>query len=288
MTMIRSLVAVGLREDFLEPRLRKALENVAKTKGRVAVLTGAGISAESGIPTFRGKDGYWTIGAQEYHPQQMATNQMFQIKPWEVWQWYLYRLGVCQAAGPNKAHEAVAKLEELFGDRFTLITQNVDGLHLQAGNSLERTCQIHGNIAYMRCAKDCTTELFPIPEGLTHTDKDSPVAEDEKAKLTCPKCGEMSRPHVLWFDEYYDEELYRFESSIQAAAMTDCLIVIGTSGATNLPMKVGTLCASRGILVIDINPSENPFARMAKGSPLGFALLGGACEHLPPIVEVLE
>ena len=272
----------------MEPRLRKGLESLKEKKGKLAILTGAGISAESGIPTFRGKDGYWTIGSQEYHPQEMATNRMFEAKPYEVWQWYLYRRGICKAAGPNKAHEAVAELEELFGERFTLITQNVDGLHLQAGNSLERTFQIHGNIAYMRCADGCSTKLFPIPDDLLRIDKDSPLSEEEKKRLVCEKCGKLSRPHVLWFDEYYDEELYHYESSIKTALKADCLIVIGTSGATSLPMRVGTLCAYREILMIDINPSDNPFANLAKSSPNGFALLGGACEHLPAIVEVLE
>ena len=283
-----SSVVAGLKGALLEARLRQALLSLKKKSGRLAILTGAGISAESGIPTFRGKDGYWTIGSQEYHPQEMATNRMFQSKPYEVWQWYLYRRGICKAAGPNLAHEACAKLEELFGDHFTLITQNVDGLHLQAGNTLERTFQIHGNIAYMRCANDCSTELFPIPDELLRQDKQSPLSEEEKSKLVCEKCGSRSRPHVLWFDECYDEELYRYQSSIHTALQADCLIVIGTSGATSLPMRIGSLCASREILMIDINPSDNPFARLATSSPNGFALLGGACEHLPTIVEVLE
>ncbi|MCA9686135.1 MAG: RNA polymerase subunit sigma, partial [Myxococcales bacterium] len=95
---------------------------------KVVVLTGAGISAESGIPTFRGPEGYWTVGAREYHPQELATLQAFNRMPREVWHWYLYRRGICRAAEPNPAHFALVELERALGDRFTLITQNVDGL----------------------------------------------------------------------------------------------------------------------------------------------------------------
>ena len=99
------------------------------------MLTGAGVSAESGIPTFRGREGYWTVGSTEYHPQEMATLQAFEAMPEEVWRWYLYRLGACREAQPNQAHRAIVRLEERLGDRFCLITQNVDGLHLRAGSS---------------------------------------------------------------------------------------------------------------------------------------------------------
>src|SRR5438552_13760341 len=95
--------------------------------GRVVVLTGAGVSAESGIPTFRGKDGYWTVGAREYHPQELATHAAFERMPWEVWAWYLYRRGVCRGARPNAAHDALVRLDAHLGARFALVTQNVDG-----------------------------------------------------------------------------------------------------------------------------------------------------------------
>src|SRR5438876_11446812 len=104
--------------------------------GGVVALTGAGVSAESGIPTFRGKEGYWIIGAREYHPQELATHEAFAAMPWSVWAWYLYRRGVCQRAHPNPAHAALARLAtERPGlpDRFALITQKVDGLHRRAG-----------------------------------------------------------------------------------------------------------------------------------------------------------
>ncbi len=137
---------------------------IVQSKGRITVLTGAGISAESGIPTFRGPEGYWTIGSAEYHPQEMATLAMYKQQPLEVWKWYCYRRSICLNASPNTGHAALVELENRIGDRFTLITQNVDGLHLAAGNSRQRTYQIHGNINFMRCSYECTGTIYPIPE----------------------------------------------------------------------------------------------------------------------------
>src|SRR2546430_4762370 len=94
--------------------------------GGVVALTGAGVSAESGIPTFRGKEGYWTVGAREYHPQELARYDAFEAMPWEVWAWYLYRLGVCRRAQPNAGHRALVELGTAMPDRFALVTQNVD------------------------------------------------------------------------------------------------------------------------------------------------------------------
>src|SRR3954471_6406712 len=122
--------------------------------GKVVVLTGAGVSAESGIPTFRGQEGYWTIGAREYHPQELATHDAFEAMPWEVWAWYLYRRSVCRRAEPNAGHRALVRLDAALPDRFALVTQNVDGLHGRAGSPDLRTFPIHGDISLMRCAAD--------------------------------------------------------------------------------------------------------------------------------------
>src|SRR5512142_2112025 len=108
----------------MEPRLASILDGVREAQGRVVVLTGAGISAESGIPTFRGKDGFWVVGSRNYMPQEMATQEMFRRAPEEVWRWYLYRFGACAGARPNAGHEALAALDRALGDRFHLITQN--------------------------------------------------------------------------------------------------------------------------------------------------------------------
>jgi len=269
----------------MKDELRDAIRGVAEKKGRLVVLTGAGISAESGIPTFRGPEGYWTVGSKEYRPEEMATFAMFSRSPEEVWQWYLYRLGVCRKGEPNAGHRAVVELERLLGDRFLLITQNVDGLHLRAGNSLERTFQIHGNIEFLRCTAGCTSDVFPLPESVETKGKDEPLTDADRAALVCPHCGKGSRPHVLWFDECYDEEYYRFNSSIQAAVAADMLLIVGTSGATNLPMQVGAIAAQKGALLVDVNPDSNPFSAMAERSD-GFFCQGPAGEILPEFVDL--
>jgi NAD-dependent deacetylase len=254
--------------------------------GLVVFLTGAGISAESGIPTFRGPEGYWQVGSRHYHPQEMATNAAFRAMPDEVWAWYLYRRSVCRAAAPNPAHHALAALEKARGDRFLLVTQNVDGLHLRAGNTLARTYQIHGNIDYMRCAAECVPHLFPVPEGVPVAFSKTDSLDDAlRAALVCPECGGRARPHVLWFDEYYDEAWYRWESSVRAASTCSLLVVVGTSGSTNLPMRMGAIVAQRGAPMIVVNADENPFAEMARGG--GYFAEGSAGVWVPEIVRAL-
>lgn len=250
------------------------------------MLTGAGVSAESDIPTFRGEEGYWTVGSREYHPQEMATLEMFQRQPMDVWQWYLYRRGVCRRAKPNAGHFALAGLEAALADRFLLITQNVDGLHLRAGNSPERTYQIHGNIDFMRCAAECTAETFSLPDGFWLTEKSSPMPANADAVLRCPHCGELTRPHVLWFDEYYDETHYRFNSSLRAASRTDLLVVVGSSGATNLPLRVARSVGECGGVIADVNVRRNPFSAFAEDHG-GYFLQGPAGDILPEMVSAM-
>lgn len=270
----------------MEQALLDELARIIQKQGNILVLTGAGISAESGIPTFRGKEGYWTVGSREYRPEEMATYAMFRRNPDEVWQWYLYRIGVCRNAQPNPGHLAVRQMEEIFGDRFLLITQNVDGLHLRAGNSLARTFQIHGSIEFVRCGLECSREVYPLSAEVTVKQKDEPLTDRDRKALKCPRCGERVRPHVLWFDECYNEEYYHFNSSLSFASRADLLLTVGTSGATNLPMQVGQVVAQKGGLVVDVNPDFNPFAAMAKRSG-GYFCQGPAGSILPRMVEVM-
>lgn len=173
------------------------VRRAATRPGLVTVLTGAGISAASGIPTFRGPEGYWTVGTREYTQQELATRVMFERTPDEVWAWYLYRLGVCRAADPNPAHDALATLERGLGDRFLLITQNVDGLHRRAGNSPTRTYAVHGEIEWARCSAECTLQRVPLPDAVTPKRRGEPLTDADRAALRCARL----RPHVLWFDE---------------------------------------------------------------------------------------
>jgi NAD-dependent deacetylase len=254
--------------------------------GNVCVLTGAGISAESGIPTFRGKDGYWVVGSRNYMPEEMATARMFERQPDEVWRWYLYRFGVCQRFAPNPAHVALATLEQALGERFRLVTQNIDGLHRRAGSSIERTYCIHGDAAWVRCASDCGVGLIELPE-FGQRDANAALTDAERTKLTCPACGGWLRPHVLWFDECYDEPLYRAESAMRAAANADLLLVVGTSGATNLPSQIGQLCFRLGTPIVDVNPEPNPFSELAERSHRGYVARGPASELVPAIVRAM-
>jgi NAD-dependent deacetylase len=270
----------------MEPRLAEILGRVKESRGRVVALTGAGISAESGIPTFRGKEGYWVVGSKNYMPQEMATHEMFEVNPAEVWRWYLYRFGICRAAAPNDGHRALVALDRALGERFHLVTQNIDGLHLRAGSTPERTYCIHGDAAFVRCAAGCTAELMPQPD-MGPRDGHTPFTAADRARLTCPRCGAWLRPHVLWFDECYDEEYYKMHSALRAADRADLLLVVGTSGATNLPSQIGDIAWRRGIAFVDVNPEDNPFAERARSMARGFSARGTAAERLPDLVKAL-
>ncbi len=269
----------------LPPEIDPLLARAAEDGGPVVLLTGAGISAESGIPTFRGEEGYWTVGSRNYHPMELATFEAFSRMPDDVWSWYLYRRAVCLAAAPNPAHAAVAELERRRGDGMVLVTQNVDGLHLRAGNTLARTYQIHGNIDFMRCARECTVAQYPLPDAVDRRwDRGRALGDPEREALRCPRCSGPARPHVLWFDECYDEPRFRFESSMRAAMGASLLIVVGTAGQTNLPMQMGALVTRRGAPMIVVNVDPSPFTEMAAHNPLGAFLQGTATHWLPPLL----
>ncbi len=271
---------------MISPELKEKLIQVYKSDKRVTILTGAGVSAESGIPTFRGPEGYWTVGSTNFQPQDISTNRMLQSNPKEVWKWFLFRRGVCRAAEPNNGHHALVEMEKLLGDRFTLITQNIDGLHLRAGNSMERTFQIHGNLNYMRCTKPCSTKLHYIPDEFPFIQRNEEPSDTDWNLIVCPDCGEPTRPHALLWDEYYNEEWYRWESSMNVGNQTDLLIIVGTEGATNLPSQIANLVSLNEKPIIDINIRNNKFSQMAQGSVGGFSIQEPSAEVLPEIVEV--
>ncbi|MEO8184716.1 MAG: Sir2 family NAD-dependent protein deacetylase, partial [Deltaproteobacteria bacterium] len=234
------------------------LETALARPGRCLFLTGAGISAESGIPTFRGPEGYWRVGSRNYHPEQLATRAAFDAMPATVWGWYLHRYRTCTQAHPNAAHQALVQAAQLLGERFLLITQNVDGLHRRAGSPAAQTYEIHGNIAYARCSADCAG-LSPV-SGLLDRFPTEAEPRELPAAFHCAGCGARLRPHVLWFDEFYDEPLFRLESSRRAAASAALLVVIGTTGATSLPLQIGELAARSDCPLVVINPEPNPFS----------------------------
>lgn len=254
--------------------------------GGVIALTGAGVSAESGIPTFRGKEGYWTIGAREYHPQELATHEAFDHMPWSVWAWYLYRRGVCMNAQPNAGHTALVEMAHSLGDRFALVTQNVDGLHRRAGSPDASTFPIHGDISMMRCSLDCCIDRFPIPDAVPALAKGADVTAEIKALLVCPRCGASARPHVLWFDESYDEARYHLMTVRALAARAALVVIAGTSAQTNLPWQVVTLAQRKGATIVDINPEDNPFGDVARAS--GGCIRASAAAALGAIAQALR
>jgi NAD-dependent deacetylase len=253
--------------------------------GPVIALTGAGVSAESGIPTFRGKEGYWTVGARDYHPQELATQAAFQAMPWEVWAWYLYRRSVCRHAQPNAGHHALARLATQLPDRFALVTQNVDGLHRRAGSPDAQTFPIHGDISLMRCAAGCVLDRWPIPDAVPDLAKGDAVADPVRALLVCPRCGGMARPHVLWFDESYDEPRFYLDTVRRLAGGAALVVIAGTSAQTNLPWQVVQLAARAGATLVDVNLEANPFGDLAAGS--GGVIRGPAADALTAIAGAL-
>lgn len=280
----------------LATRLRQVtrwLSSAWDGEGRILVLTGAGVSAESGIPTFRGEEGYWQIGSRNYFPEELATREAFMRMPDEIWGWYLYRRSVCRAASPNAGHLALAELERGLvergeADRFLLVTQNVDGLHLRAGNSQARTYEIHGNLDFMRSIDDDDTRCYPLPKAIGERwERGRAVGPEQRALLVSPDTRRPARPHVLWFDESYDEPRFRFHSTLEAVERASLVVVVGTSGATNLPSMIVHRTAQRGVPLLVVNRDPSPFSSMAQCIPNGHFVQGPAGEVLPPLVNFL-
>jgi NAD-dependent protein deacetylase/lipoamidase len=229
---------------------------------RVLVLTGAGVSAESGIPTFRGKDGYW----RNLDPTKLATPEAFARDPQLVWDWYRERRERIRNAQPNAAHEAIARLAQCT-DKFLLVTQNVDDLHARAGVEAEKMVQIHGDIFVTRCP-GCDwsdAETNNIRDDTRFAGARLPIAaqEQENGLPRCPKCQALMRPGVVWFGEQLPQnELERVEDFLDCGAC-DVVIVTGTT-ATFGYISDWALHASRdGGELIEVNPEETPLSRFA-------------------------
>ncbi len=207
----------------------------------VAVITGAGVSAESGIPTFRGPDGTWSNAKIE----DVATPEGFRRNPKMVWEWYLQRRNDYADAQPNPAHDVIAAMERHYPE-FLLVTQNIDTLHTRAGN--RKLLEIHGNINQARCTK-CQTVFdnphFTLPENL----------------IACPKCGALARPNILWFGEMYEQA--DLEQINQFLATTEVVIVVGTSGIVTTPVYFTMYAIQHGAYAIDINPNQSEVSKEA-------------------------
>lgn len=239
------------------PGLPPGLVEAVRRARRVVALTGSGVSAESGVPTFRdAQTGLWA----RYDPMELATPEAFARDPGLVWRWYAWRRELVGGARPNPGHEALAALETSAPD-FTLLTQNVDGLHGEAGSA--RVVELHGNIRRSRCSLENVTV--------------EPVGSDHLPP-PCPNCGAPLRPDVVWFGEALPGEALRDAS--EAASSCDLFLSIGTSGlvypAASLPYEA----LGNGATVVEVNPEPTPLTPDAD-----FAVRGRAGEVLPALVR---
>jgi len=223
-------------------------EAVERLRGsqHLVVLTGAGVSAESGVPTFRGKDGLW----KNHRPEQLATPQAFEKDPELVWEWYHWRRKLVREVSPNPAHYAIAELEGQVLD-FTLITQNVDGLHLRAGS--EKVLEIHGDLHHARCSECAAVVALEGQEGL----------------VTCDLCGGRMRPNVVWFGENLDNRL--LEEAYVASGSSDFLIVAGTSNIVQPAASLAFAAIENGGYVLEVNLDPTPLTGSASATVLGKA-----------------
>ncbi len=236
---------------------------------RVLVLTGAGVSAESGIATFRGNDGYW----RNLDPTKLATPEAFARQPQLVWDWYRERRQRIRKARPNAAHEAIGRLAERMNE-FLLVTQNVDDLHARAGVAPEKMVQIHGNIFVTRCSR---CEFHETGRGGSPEPPGACIAQPTNGRLTsfattfekaadlprCPDCHALMRPAVIWFGEQLPwNELKRVEDFLDGGGC-DVVIVAGTTATFGYIID-WALRASRGTAeLIEVNPEETSLSRFA-------------------------
>jgi NAD-dependent protein deacetylase/lipoamidase len=236
---------------------------------RVLVLTGAGVSAESGIPTFRGKDGYW----RNLDPTKLATPESFAREPQLVWDWYRERRQRIRNAQPNAAHETVARLAQRT-DEFLLVTQNVDDLHTRAGVAVKKMVQIHGNI-FITCCSRCDfaekgsggSPEPPDPRAVQHHSRRlrsiATTSDDHLNVPRCPECSALMRPGVVWFGEQLPRnELQRVENFLDGGAC-DVVIVAGTTATFGYIIDWALRGNRNGGDLIEVNPEETPLSRFA-------------------------
>ncbi|MBI5178005.1 MAG: NAD-dependent deacylase [Nitrospinae bacterium] len=238
--------------------LARVRERLAIAKS-VAVLTGAGVSAESGVPTFRGPQGLW----RNFRPEELATPDAFERDPKLVWEWYDWRRGLIAPLKPNPGHYAIAEMEKRFPE-FLLITQNVDGLHRVAGNA--KMVELHGNIWHARCTA----------EGTVRENRDVPLKE---IPPRC-RCGALLRPHIVWFGESLEEDV--LEKAVNSCKRCEVLIVAGTSSVVQPAASLAGIAREAGAFVVEVNPEETPL------TPMADAYLQGASGLILPQLMMKE
>lgn len=251
----------------MEESLAKAVE-VLRRASRVVVLTGAGVSKESGIPTFRdAQTGLWA----QYDPTQLATRDAFIRDPKLVWDFYEFRREIMRPAKPNAAHHALAELESLFPE-FVIITQNVDDLHERAGS--RRVIRLHGRIEENKCYDDCQGDPTLVDVRTLTWDHDA-------GPPTCPHCGAKVRPNVVWYGEVLPSA--ELEAAYDASVQAQVMLIVGTSGlvtpAANMPYRA----QHAGATLIEFNPVAS-----ALTSTVNIHVAAPAGDSLPRLVAALK
>jgi len=206
------------------------LKNLISSDVPTAVLTGAGVSAECGIPTFRGEDGLW----KKFKPEELANVDAFLKNPELVWGWYQHRREIMNNVEPNAGHYGLARLEKHLSD-FTLITQNIDGLHRRAGS--ENILELHGNIQRNKCIK--CSRLY------------TELTDEEAENVPSCECGGMIRPDVVWFGEMLPQGI--LQNAFKASERSALFFTIGTSALVQPAASLPLLAQHKGAYVVEIN-----------------------------------
>jgi len=218
--------------------LKDKVREQLKAASRPLFMTGSGISAECGVPTFRGKDGLW----KGFSAEKLATPTAFEHDPWRVWQWYDWRRSLIAGVQPGKAHLAMAGFRADKGG-VPVITQNVDGLHQMAGST--NVLELHGSIWTLRCQL-CGLEGEDRSTGLKETPK-------------CP-CGGLLRPGVVWFGESLPGGV--FNGAQEFASRADFVLVVGTSGVVQPAASLVNMARDARAFIVEVNPEKTPLTRL--------------------------
>jgi NAD-dependent deacetylase len=235
---------------------------------QITVLTGAGVSKESGIPTFRdAQDGLWA----KYDPTQLATRQAFNANPKLVWDFYEYRREMMRPAQPNPGHYALAELQRRFPS-LRIITQNIDDLHERAGST--DVIRLHGKISQNKCIANCQGNPTLVDVSQLTWDKNS-------GPPPCPHCGQPVRPDVVWFGEMLPTA--QLERAANLLLITDVMLVVGTSGLVSPSAEMPGIVKDNGGVVIEVNPDTSMISRIA-----ALKLEGPSGVMLPQVVAALE
>jgi NAD-dependent deacetylase len=240
--------------------LPEALKSYLKKDKKVVVLTGAGISAESGVPTFRGENGLW----KKFKPEELATFDAFISNPQLVWEWYEYRRKLISEVKPNPAHYSLAKMQKYFND-FHLVTQNVDGLHQKAGS--KEVIELHGNIKRNKCA-GCGQKFEELE------------LSSEEIPPKC-RCGGMLRPDVIWFGEMLPQEA--MNKAYEYSTYCDLFFSIGTSALVYPAASLPLIAKRTGAYLVEVNLERTELSNFADE-----VILSKAGEIMPEIVEFIR